>query len=622
VTGTIEDTVPERRRSLLARALGRRGQRIGEQLHSVAALASRLLPYARRRRGRLALVVVLTFVMLAVRLLEPWPLKLIFDYVLLGRPLPPALAFLPAGASATGLLALFVGAIVALAALAGLLYFQQSLLTSRIGHEVVSEIRFDLYRHVQALSFGFHDRRRTGDLIVRLVADIRLVRDALVNLPIDLAESLLLAAGMSVIMLVMDWQLALVAFAMLPLLALLVRRYRKPLKAAVREQRRQEGDLATLASDSLGAIRAIQGFGLEQLVAARFGGANRKSLKQGLKAARLEARMRWSSELAVGTVTAIVVGFGAWRILRGQLSPGDLIVFVAYLRAFARPLRRISKTTERIARTSAAAERILDLFAQVPEITDRPGALAVSRLRGDIELVGVSHRHGRNPWVLRRIDLHVAAGERVGLVGPTGAGKSSLLSLIPRFYEAAEGMVQLDGHDVRDLTVESLRSQISLVFQEPILFADSIAENIAHGRPGASREEIVAAARRAGIHEIIAGLPDGYDTVLGERGGTLSGGQRQCVAIARAMLRDAPIVLLDEPTTGLDARSRALVAAAIDRLAAGRTVLVVSHDLQALRGTDRIVVLEGGRVVQQGSYDELAERAGLFRELEAYGGVT
>lgn len=614
-----DEATAGRRRSLLPRALGSRGQRLGAQLDTVASLAARLLPYARRRRGRLGLVVALTAALLAVRLLEPWPLKLVFDHVLLGQPLPAALAWLSPAASATSLLAILVGTIVALAALAGLLYFQQSLLTSRLGHEVVSELRFDLYRHVQALSFGFHDRRRTGDLIVRLVADIRLVRDALVNLPIDLAESLLLAAGMSVIMLVMDWQLALVAFAMLPLLALLVRRYRKPLKAAVREQRRQEGDLATLASDSLGAIRTIQGFGLEELVAERFGGANRKSLKQGLKAARLEARMRWSSELAVGTVTAVVVGFGAWRILRGQLSPGDLIVFVAYLRAFARPLRRISKTTERVARTAAASERILDLFAHLPEITDRPGAAAAGRLRGEIELAGVSHRHGRYPWVLRRVDLRIAAGERIGLVGPTGAGKSSLLSLLPRFYEPAEGVVRIDGHDIRDLTVDSLRGQFSLVFQEPILFADTIAENIAHGRPGASRDEIVAAAVGAGIHDIVAALPDGYDTVLGERGGTLSGGQRQCVAIARAMLRDAPIVLLDEPTTGLDARSSALVSAALERLMAGRTVLIVSHDLRTLHGVDRIVVLEGGRIVQQGTYDELAARAGLFRELEACG---
>jgi ATP-binding cassette subfamily B protein len=591
-------------------------------VRSVSVIGRRLQRYARKRRTRLAGAFALTVLLMIVRLLEPWPLKLIFDHVLLGEPLPSTLTALGAGWGTTGLLTLLIVAIVVIAALAGLLYYHQSLLSSRLGQEVVSELRFDLYRHLQALSFSFHDRRQTGDLIVRLVGDIRLVRDAVVSLPIDIAQSVLLVLGMSVIMLVMDWQLALTAFVMLPLSAMLVRRYRQPMRSAVREQRRQEGDLATLASDSLGAIRVIQGFGLEERVAERFGGANRRSLKQGLKAARVEAKLRWSSDVAAGLVTAVVVGFAAWRIVRGHLSPGDLIVFVTYLRAYARPMRRISKTTERIARTAAAAERILDLFAQVPEITDRPGSVDAGRLRGSIEFERVSHRHGRHPWVLRRIDLRIAAGERVGVVGPTGAGKSSLISLIPRFYEAAEGVVRIDGRDVRDLTVESLRSQISMVFQEPILFAATVSENIAYGRPGASPEEVVAAARRAGIHDLIAALPDGYETELGERGGTLSGGQRQCVAIARAMLRDAPIVLLDEPTTGLDARSQALVSGAVHRLVEGRTVLLVSHDLRTLHDVDRIVVIEGGRIVQQGSYEELTARAGLFRELETYGEVT
>jgi ATP-binding cassette, subfamily B, bacterial len=610
---------PPRRPSLLPRRLRGRLHRLGPQLRSLAGVWRRLLPYALRRRGRLGGALALTLALMSVRLLEPWPLKLIFDHVLLGQGLPSSLEAVAGGVGPLPLLAALVAAIVLLGVFSGLFYYRQSLLASRLGQEVVSELRLDLYRHLQALSFSFHDRRQTGDLIVRLVGDIRLLREALVKLPLDLAESVLLILGMSVIMFFMDWQLALLALLLLPMLALTVRRYRKPMRAAVRAQRHQEGNLATLASDALGAIRAIQGFGLEERIAGRFGGANRRSLKEGLKAARLEARLRWSTDVSVGVVTATVVAFASWRILRGELSPGDLIVFVTYLRAYARPLRRISKTTERVARTAAAAERVLDLFDQVPDIADLPGAVAAPRLRGGIELVGVSHRHGRHPWVLRKISLAIAPGERVGLVGPTGAGKSSIVSLIPRFYDPEEGVVQIDGHDVRYLTLESLRSQISLVFQEPILFAESIHDNIAYGRPGATREEIVEAARRAGIHELIEGLPEGYDTVLGERGGTLSGGQRQCISIARAMLRDAPIVILDEPSTGLDARSSSLVGGAVERLVAGRTVLLISHDLRTLRGVDRIIVLEAGRVVQQGSYQELAAHAGLFRELEAYG---
>ncbi len=617
----LVDGAPPRRRILLPRRLRRRLRALADQLRTVSALGRRLLPYARRRRGRLLGALALTLALLAVRLLEPWPLKLLFDNVMLGRPLPSGLAALAGGLGQVPLLAMLVATIIVLAVLSGFFYYHQSLRVSRLGQEVASELRLDLYRHLQALSFSFHDRRRTGDLIVRLVGDIRLLRDALVNLPINLTESVLLIVGMSVVMLVMDWHLALVAFLLLPLLGLVVRRYRRPMRAAVREQRHQEGALATLASDALGAIRAVQGFGLEERIASRFRGANRRSLKQGLKAARLEARLRWISEVSVGLVTAAVVAYAAWRILRGQLSPGDLIVFVSYLRAYAQPLRRISKTTERTARTAAAAERVLEIFAQAPEIADLPGAVAAPRLRGAVELERVSHRHGRRPWVLRDVSLRIAPGERVGLVGPTGAGKSSIVSLIPRFYDPAEGVVRLDGRDVRDLTLESLRGQISFVFQEPILFAETIHENIVYGRPGASREDVVDAARRAGIHDIIESLPEGYDTVLGERGGTLSGGQRQCVSIARAMLRDAPIVILDEPTTGLDARASALVAAGVEQLVAGRTVLWISHDLRALRDVDRIVVLEAGRVVQEGTYRQLAGSAGLFRELEAYGGA-
>jgi len=406
---------------------------------------------------------------------------------------------------------------------------------------------------------------------------------------------------------------------LLPVLAFVVRRYRRPMRAAIRKQRRKEGDLATVASDSLGAIRAVQGFRLEGREVSRFGGANRRSLKHGVRAARLEAKLRWSSDVAVGVVTALVVGLAARRILSGALSPGDLIVFVTYLRTFSRPLRQISRTTERVARTATAAERILEIMERVPDVRDLPGAVEAPAFRGGIEFDRVSLRHGTDPWVLRDVSLHVRPGEIVGIVGPTGAGKSSLISLVPRFYDPSEGCVRIDGHDARSVTLDSLRRQVSLVFQEPILFATTIAENVAAGRPGAHREEIVEAAHRAGIHHVIAGLPEGYDTLLGERGGTLSGGQRQCVAIARAILRDAPIVILDEPTTGLDLRNAAVVVAALRRLVEGRTVLMISHEPRYLKDADRIVALDHGRLVEEGSSERLATSADGFQQLERIG---
>lgn len=585
-------------------------------------LVLRLWPFAKRRRSQLLQALAWGLIYMVVRLLEPWPLKILFDNVLLDQPMPEALGWLGrlGGGTQGGLLVVLVGAIVLIALVSGAAYFQQSVTSAKAGQRIVADLRRALYSHLHQLSFSFHDRRRTGDLLVRLTSDIRMLRMALVKLPVELSESTLLILGMSVVMLVMDWQLALMAFVLLPALGLLVRRYRTPMKAAVRAQRQQEGHIASVATDSLAAVRVVQGFGLEEREVDRFAGANKKELKHGVKAAKLEAKLRWSSDLAVGIVTAIVVGLAARRILAGGLSPGDLIVFVSYLRAYARPLRRVSRTVERFTRTAAAGERIFGLLDREPDVKDEPGAVAAPRFQGRIEFDDVGLRYGANR-VLHGLSLVIEPGERVALVGPTGAGKSSLANLVPRFYDVSRGSVRIDGRDVREYTLSSLRSQVALLFQEPVLFATTIAENIEAGRPGASREEIEDAARRAGIHDVIAALPEGYDTELGERGGTLSGGQRQCVTIARALLRDAPIVILDEPTTGLDQRATAMVSEALDRLVLGRTVLVISHDLSRLQGVDRIVVVDGGRVVQQGNFAELVSDPGLFAELERAGRI-
>ena len=585
-------------------------------------LVLRLWPFAKRRRSALLQALGWGLFYMLVRLFEPWPLKILFDNVLLERPLPPVLGWLGelSGGSSGALIGILVGCIVLIALLSGAAYFQQSITSAKAGQRIVADLRRALYSHLHQLSFSFHDRRRTGDLLVRLTSDIRIMRMALVKLPVELSENTLLIFGMSVVMLVMDWQLALMAFVLLPVLGLLVRRYRKPMKAAVREQRQQEGHIASVATDSLAAVRVVQGYGLEEQEIDRFAGANKKELKQGVKAARLEAKLRWSSDLAVGVVTAVVVGFAARRILAGGLSPGDLIVFVTYLRAYARPLRRVSRTVERFTRTAAAGERIFDLLDREPEVQDRPDAVEAPPFAGRIEFDEVVLRYG-GTRVLHGLTLAIEAGERVALVGPTGAGKSSLANLIPRFYDVSRGSVRIDGRDVREYTLSSLRSQVALLFQEPVLFATTIADNISAGRPGATREQVEDATRRAGIHEVIAALPEGYDTELGERGGTLSGGQRQCVTIARAMLRDAPIVILDEPTAGLDQRATALVTEALGRLVANRTVLVITHDLSRLADVDRIVVIEDGRVVQQGSYEQLSAAEGLFAELERAGRV-
>lgn len=556
----------------------------------------------------------------AMRILEPWPIKLVIDNVLLDQPLTwfPQSEFFAEHAGANWLLYILVLAILATAFVRGLCYYQQRLSAARLGIGIIADLRLDLYKHLQHLSLAYHNRRRTGDTIVRLTSDMRMLRESFVSLPLEILESVLLMTGMAIVMLLMDWQLAILALALVPALATLVQKYRRPIAAAAREQRKREGNLATVASESLGAIGVVQGFGGEADEIERFGGANRKSQRSEVKMARYEAKLRWGTELAVAAATAAIVLVASRRVLEATLSPGDLIVFITYLRIFARPMRRVSGITRRLSRATAAGERVLDVLATEPEIKDRPGAVEASRFRGDIVFDNVSFAYREDEQVLSGIDLHIAPGEHVAIVGQTGSGKSSLLSLVSRFYDPTEGEVRIDGEDIRCYTLSSLRDQVSFVFQEPVLFATTIAENIAYGKPGASREEIVDAARRAGIDGMISRLPDGYDTQLGERGGTLSGGQRQCVTIARAIIRNSPIVALDELTTGLDPESSALVLRALDGLMEGRTVISISHDLNSVRNADRVVVLAKGRIVEAGTYDNLVDRRGVFHRMQRH----
>ena len=579
------------------------------------AMFRRLQPYLTRRRGKLMLSLVLGIVYMLFSLAEPWTMKLILDNVLLHHPVPATLHGLlhPFDGRPIALLNVLLITIVVLAMGRGLVYYVQKLLASRVGQGMAADLRLDLYKHLQYLSFRFHDRRRTGDLIARLIGDIRYLRDIFVGMPIALAEEAFLMVGMMVVMFLMDWQLTVLALISLPGVGILLRIYQKPLRAAILRQREREGEIASMASEVLGAIKVVQGFGRERQEIARFAVENKRSLRTGLKSSRLEAKLRWTSEITVSAVTALVIGVAARRALSGALSPGDLLVFMAYMRTFSRPIRRVSGTAERAARGTAAGERIFRLLDTEPLILEQPGARRMKRIQGSVTFDNITMRYGKSEPVLTGINLHLERGERVALLGPTGSGKTSLVSLIPRFYDPSEGRVLVDGVDVREMTLASLRDGIALVFQEPVLFATSIAENIRYGKPDASMEEIVETATEAGIHRIVNALPEGYDTELGERGGTLSGGQRQAVAIARALIKNAPIVILDEPTTGLDRDSAALVVAALDRLMEGRTVILISHQMDTVHGMDRMVMLDHGRIVGEGAHDRMLSNNALYR---------
>jgi len=590
-------------------------------LRDFARVARRYSRFVSDHRSSLALAFLCSIGYVATGLLQPWPIKLVFDSVLFDLPLPGWLRPLTArvGDDRMTLLYTLVASIVAIALARGVLYSYRSLLTAMVGQRTVADIRLELFGHVQRLSFSFHDRRRTGDVLARLTSDIRVLRSILIALPLTVATELLLIAGMIVVMFVMDWRLTLVSLLVVPGLAIPVRLYQKPLRKAIRKQREREGTLASMSAEILGAIKVVQGFTREEDELDRFRSQNRRSLSSGLKAARLEAQLNRSVEIVVATITALVILLAVKRVLAGYLSPGDLLVFIAYLRNFYRPLRRISRTVERAARGAASGERVLEMLAIRPTVRDRSGAVAAGHLTGRIEFDDVSFAYRRkNGANLDGVSLTIETGERLALVGPSGAGKTTLVSLIPRFYDPDAGRVLLDGVDARDLTLNSIRQQIGIVFQEPVLFATTIAENIGHGKPDATPEEIVRASELAGIGGIIARLDDGYDTVIGERGGTLSGGERQCVAIARAIIRDPSIVILDEPTTGLDGPAAAMVMNALGRLMEDRTVIIISHQLRSVQDADRVVVLDGGRIVEQGDHEELLRNGGLYHALHSH----
>ena len=386
------------------------------------------------------------------------------------------------------------------------------------------------------------------------------------------------------------------------------------MKQAIRKQREREGHLANIANEAMGAMRVVQSFRRERYEVKRFGGANSSAQRSAMKAARFEAKMRWAIDLSTALVTATVFALATQRIIAQSLTPGDLIVFITYLTIYGRPIRQISKLTEGVARAAAAGERVLQILETRAEIVERADAVAVSRLQGDIEFDDVSFSYRGTARVLKHVNLKITAGERVALVGPNGAGKSSIVSLLPRFYDPSEGRVRIDGHDVRTFTLASLRKNITLLSQEPVLFATTVAENIAYGKPNAPLEDIERAATKAGVHDAILQLEHGYDTPVGERGALLSGGQRQAVAIARAMIRNAPIIILDELTTGLDPGSARLVSRALERLVRGRTVILITHDIENLGGMQRVIRLERGRVIDDARIDGAvdADRVAAF----------
>lgn len=572
----------------------------------------------RKRRRKLITGMFFSLLLAIARVAEPWPLKIVFDQVLFHRPAKgwATNMFLVFGSTPTDILAAAAVALMLAGTLQGVAYYYQDYLLATAGQDIVYAVRARLYRHLLRLPMSFHLTRHVGDTLVRLSADIIVLRDVFIDFIVTLGAGAVMLLLMLTVMILVDPVLTLVAATTMPAAFVLTYVYGEQIRLRSQKQRKREGEVGALMHEALAAMSVVQLFGAEDREERRFTFANRRSLKQGGRTVRLEARMNRAIQIALAFGMVVVLWVGTFRAIHGHMTPGDLVLFTSYVRAAYRPLRRSSKTVQRSAKALAGAERIAEVLALPIDIEDRPDAVPAGEFADALRFVDVHFRYdGAAEAALNGIDLELPRGRHVAIVGPSGSGKSTLLRLIPRLYDPTAGAITLDGTDLRELTLESVRGQVSVVEQDAVLMGLSLADNIRYGRPEASDDEVTAAVEAAGLTELVARLPEGLETVVAERGASLSGGERQRVAIARALVRATPILLLDEPTTGLDPATKRGVIEALERLTEGRTAIVVTHDLELASGADEIVLLVDGNVRARGTYDELAGSSEDFQHL-------
>jgi ATP-binding cassette subfamily B protein len=550
-------------------------------------------------------------------LLEPWPLKIVFDYVFGSKRMPEWLAGVIGwiGTDKISILDFAVLAVLVVAIFGALSSYVEKYLTTSVGQWVMHDLRRVLYSHIQKLSLSYHDQKRTGDLISRVTSDIDAVQNLISNVLLGILVNVLTLVGMVAVMFYLNWAFTLIALIVAPGLFLVVYYFTLRIKKASRAMRRKEGEVVSVLEEVLSSIRVVKAFAREDYEQARFEKESRESVQAALQARNVKAKLPPIVEIIVACGTCLVLWYGARLVLSGGLTSGELLVFLLYLGKMYKPMRELSKMTDTISKASIGWERIREVLENEMQVRDMPGAKQAPRFKGKIEFDHVAFSYNKMQPILKDLSLKIEPGQLAALVGPTGAGKTTIVSLLPRFYDSTAGEIRIDGQDVRKFKQKSLREQISFVLQESLLFRAPVWQNIAYGKPEATREEVIRAAKLANADEFITEMPEGYDTMIGERGVTLSGGQRQRITIARAVIRNSPILILDEPSAGLDAESEKLVFDALGRLMEGRTSIVIAHRLATVLRADVIFVIEGGEVVEQGTHQELLETGGLYSRL-------
>ena len=554
----------------------------------------------------------------AANLLEPWPLKIVLDDVFKTRQVHGWLnrfIYSAVGYDKIAILKFACIAVLAIAVLDAICSYAEKYLTTSVGQWVTHDLRRVLYSHIQRLSLAYHDHKQTGDLISRVTSDIDAIQSFITTGLLSTLINVITLVGMVTVMFYINWRFTLIALSVAPVLFMIVYTYTRRIKKASRAVRKKEGEIVSVIEEVLGSIRVVKAFAREDYELRRLEEESLEGVEINLRARGLKAKLTPIVQIIVAVGTCLVLWFGTRMVLSTTLSAGSLIVFILYLGKMYKPMQELSKMTDAYSKAAVGYERIQEVLQTDKEVKDLPRSRPAPRFRGQIEFEHVHFYYTQDTPILKDVSFKVEAGQVAALVGPTGAGKTTIISLIPRFYDPISGTVKIDGTDIRQFRQKSLRQQISFVLQETVLFHAPVWQNIAYGKPEATRGEILKAAELANASEFVEKLPDGYNTVVGERGMTLSGGQRQRIAIARAIIRNTPILILDEPTSDLDASSEKLVFEALDRLMEGKTTIVIAHRLSTVRKADVIFVVKDGDIVETGKHDDLLQRGGLYSEL-------